>query len=204
KLCIDPSTIWGIPGRADASATFASGAHLPTSHFFMQVIEPEFGLKLKADLPPISDTYTQDQVAEAVGAVLPVIEIVDSVYTDWRSVGATALIADNGCHGAWVIGEPVAKWQHLDLASHTMQLFVNDTLNQTGRGAVVLGHPFNALAWLANALSERGLGLKAGDFISTGVCVDAVYDAQPGESIHADFGELGQVSVSFENAMDRG
>lgn len=184
-------------GRMFAGSTYESGMQLSPSHFFMQVIEPEFGLELAADLPPIAGEYNQAMVAEAVGAVLPVIEIVDSVYLDWRSVGAAALIADNGCHGAWIKGQPLTDWHSLDLATHEMALLVNEQPNQIGCGSGVLGHPLNALVWLANALSERGLGLKAGDFISTGVCVDAVYDAQPGEAIRADFGLLGDVSVSF-------
>ena len=37
-----------------------------------------------------------------------------------------------------------------------------------GTGADVLGHPHNALAWLANHLAEEGKGLHEGQIVLTG------------------------------------
>ncbi len=41
-----------------------------------------------------------------------------------------------------------------------------------GRGADVMGHPFEALAWLANSLAQRGRSLRAGEFVFTGSVVE--------------------------------
>lgn len=174
-----------------------SSAQLPATDFSMRAIEPEFGFEMAQSLPPRGEAYTREEVTAAVGALLPAIEIVDSRYEAWTTIGAACLIADQAAHGAWVSGERVADWRALDLAAHEARLFINGALNQTGRGAVVLGHPLNALTWLANALREQGRGLKAGDLITTGVCVDEIYEAQPGDVIKADFGVLGVVEVEF-------
>ena len=35
-----------------------------------------------------------------------------------------------------------------------------------------MGHPFEALAWLANSLARRGRSLRAGEFVFTGSVVE--------------------------------
>jgi len=60
----------------------------------------------------------------------------------------------------------------------------------------VLGHPLNALEWLVNSLGARGLGLKAGQYVTTGVTTE-VYMAQRGDRIMADFGAVGAVELTF-------
>ena len=41
-----------------------------------------------------------------------------------------------------------------------------------GDGGMILGHPFEALAWLANSRAARGLGLRNGAFVSLGSLVE--------------------------------
>jgi 2-keto-4-pentenoate hydratase len=65
-----------------------------------------------------------------------------------------------------------------------------------GTGAKVLGHPFNVLDWLVNALSGRGLDLNAGEVVSTGTCTGFVYIEQ-GQTAVADYGVLGEIEVTF-------
>jgi 2-keto-4-pentenoate hydratase len=92
----------------------------------------------------------------------------------------------------------VMHWHALDLKAHEVALIVNGETKLTGTGAAVLKHPLNSLTWLANILGEQGEALKAGEFISTGVCTD-VYLAEPDDEIIADFGVIGRVAVSFMN-----
>jgi 2-keto-4-pentenoate hydratase len=54
------------------------------------------------------------------------------------------------------------------------------------------------LTWLANTLSERGQGLKAGEVINTGTCTE-LFNAEPGDDIHATFGALGDVRITLAN-----
>jgi 2-keto-4-pentenoate hydratase len=95
-----------------------------------------------------------------------------------------------------VHGPAQTHWRDIDLAAHTVRLFVNDDQVREGTGAAVLGNPLHVLAWLANTLPEYGLALKRGDYVTTGVVCD-VYAAQQGERLHADFGMLGSVALSF-------
>jgi 2-keto-4-pentenoate hydratase len=44
-----------------------------------------------------------------------------------------------------------------------------------GTGRDVLGHPLDALAWLANHLQARGLALKQGEIVTTGSLVKSQF-----------------------------
>jgi 2-keto-4-pentenoate hydratase len=173
-----------------------SPAELKTDDYFMRVVEPEFGFQMATDLPSKKTEYTKDEVSEAVGAILPAVEIVDSRYDDWTTVGALSLIADNACNAAWVYGKPNKNWTDFDLANHEVSLYVNGSLMRKGRGDAVMGHPLNPLVWLVNMLSRNGKGLKAGDFVTTGITTE-VYLAKNGDQIVADFGSIGSVELSF-------
>jgi 2-keto-4-pentenoate hydratase len=52
------------------------------------------------------------------------------------------------------------------------------------------------LTWLANELSRTGIGLQAGQMISTGT-LTGMLAPKPGETYVADFGPFGSVTVSF-------
>jgi len=93
-------------------------------------------------------------------------------------------------------GECYKVWNHIDLAAQAVELYVNDNLVRTGRGDAVMGHPMNALKWLANELSQRNEGLHAGDLVTTGITCE-VYYAQKGDHIVAKFGEIGHVEIFF-------
>jgi 2-keto-4-pentenoate hydratase len=183
-------------GRLLSYLVHRSPVHLNPGDFSMRCIEAEFAFEMAEDLPGENEPYDVDRVAAAVSAVLPAIEIVDTRYTDWTKVSAPSLIADNGCNGAWVMGDPCRQWQQFDLKTHPVDLMVNGQPKLRGFGSEVLGHPLNSLTWLANALCEHGKLLKAGDLISTGVCTN-IYLAEPGDELVADFGELGTVVLNF-------
>jgi len=183
-------------GHLLSGTTHPSGASLDASQFFMRVMEAEFAFQMASDLPPRSTPYTREEIADAVAGVLPGIEIVDSRFGDWTTVGIPSLIADNDCHGAWVKGALIKDWRAIDLAGQPVQLLVNGEVKGTGSGAAVLGHPLNALEWLVNSLNQRGVVLKSGQYVTTGVTTD-IYMAAPGDHVKADFGAIGQVEVRF-------
>ena len=174
----------GKPARVDASK------------FFMRVVEAEFAFEMARDLPPTSVPRSREEIAGAVKGVIPGIEIVDSRFDDWTTIGAPSLIADNACNAAWVKGRLITAWEAIDLAAQAVRVTVNGNLLREGTGSNVLGHPLNALEWLVNSLSARGLGLKAGQFVTTGVTTE-VYMAERGDRITADFGPVGSVDLEF-------
>jgi len=167
---------------------------LKAADFTMLVIEPEFAFTVSQDV--LVGNYDADSIRPFIANVIPSIEIVHHRLGDWSRFDAPTVIADNAIHGAWVAGEANTQWQNLHLPDHVVSLYADDLLVSKGRGDVVLGNPLMAMAWLANTLPRYGHTLRAGDVVTTGVCM-AVYTAQPQEKIRADFGKLGCVEVIF-------
>jgi len=66
-----------------------------------------------------------------------------------------------------------------------------------GTGADALGHPLNALAWLANDRARRGAGLRAGEFVLTGSMVQTWW-AQRAAACAVDVEQLGGARVVFD------
>ena len=184
-------------GKLLSAFCFESPARLRADDFFMRVVEAEFAFLMGRDLPPASAPLQREQIAAAVEGVVPGIEIVDSRFEDWTAIGVLPLIVDNACNAAWVKGPLRKNWRGIDLGAQPVRLVVNGKVLREGSGSAVLGHPLNALQWLVDSLASGGLGLKAGQYVTTGVTTE-VYMAERGDSITADFGPAGAAEVSFE------
>ncbi|MCA9877170.1 MAG: fumarylacetoacetate hydrolase family protein [Thermomicrobiales bacterium] len=159
-------------------------------------LECEIAFRMGRALPPRGHAYTVDEVAEAVSAMLPAVEVVNAHFRDWLDLDLPSVLADNGTDGALVCGAELTDWQRIDRANLPVSLQVNGELVAEGRGGNALGDPLVALTWLANALSARGQGLAAGEIINTGTCT-ALVNAVPGDDVHATFGALGDVRLTF-------
>jgi 2-oxo-hept-3-ene-1,7-dioate hydratase len=61
----------------------------------------------------------------------------------------------------------------------------------------VLGHPRNALAWLANKLGEHGKTLKKGMIVSSGSMVACQF-VPPGSTATGKIEGLGEVTLKYE------
>ncbi len=145
---------------------------------------------------PFSAAYSRHEVMAAVADLHPAIEIPDSRYEDLPAAGMAQITADNGAAALLVMGPPADDWRALDLSRQSVTIRVNGAAVEEGSGANVLGDPANALVWLANELSARGIGLKAGQTVSTGSAANVV-KVEPGDNVVADFGDLGVAEASF-------
>lgn len=176
-----------------------SPARLKADAFRFRLIEPEYAFTLARGLPPRARDYSPAEVAAAVGQLHPALEIVSSAYgpEGWRAVGGRALIADNGAHGALVLGEGRRDWQGLDIGGGRVELRIDGRLFGTGSGTAALGHPLKALAWLASFLGRRGRGLAAGEVVTTGVVTPFTL-LEAGQRASADFQDLGSCRVDFD------
>jgi len=106
-----------------------------------------------------------------------------------------AILADGAGSGTIVLGEAIADWRSRDIANQAVVLNCNGTERRRGSAAEAIDHPLVPLTWLANELSRTGVGLKAGQTISTGTLTGML--RQKGETYTADFGPFGTVSATF-------
>ncbi len=185
-------------GRVYANVLLRSPAELPSGAFHMRGLEAEFAFRMGRDVPPRDEPYGRDEVAAAVASLHPAIEVVDCRFEDWLTVGASSLIADSAVNGALICGEGETNWTRFDLATHPVRLDVDGHPVGEGTGGRALGHPLNALQWLANNLSGRGITLAAGQFVTTGTCT-GIHFVEPGADARADFEALGAVRLVFSD-----
>ncbi len=186
-----------MAGRLLAERAIPNGGACALGSTLMKVAELEFAFRMGRDLPPRATLYNVAEVLDAVEALLPAIEIPDSRYRDFVTVGAPQLIADNACAHRFLFGaDTSADWRSIDLAAHVVKAYRDGVPVEDGIGANVLGDPRIALAWLANELSALGLTFKAGQTVITGTCVRPMAIA-PGMAIAGDFGLFGQVSITI-------
>lgn len=186
-----------LAGRIPAERVIAEGATVSIAANRMRVAEPEFCFRLGRDLPPRATAYSVDDVMAAVGDLHLAIELPDSRVADFAKVGGPTLIADDACAHQLMIGSKVtADWRSIDLARHKVKGHMRGGEIRDGIGSNVLGDPRVAMTWIANELSTLGVGLKSGEFVTTGTCMVPIA-ISPGDHIRADFGVLGSISITL-------
>ncbi|QSR22060.1 2-keto-4-pentenoate hydratase [Hyphomonas sp. KY3] len=171
----------------------ANGGLLDPGKCIQPKAEAEIAIVLAKDIPTAAPGL--DEIAAATEYAIPAIEIVDSRIDDWKITFADT-VADNGSSGFYVLGDARKPLDNLDLYSCGMVLEVNQSVASIGAGAACLGHPFNAVAWLASALARRGEFLKAGDLILTGA-LGPMVTLTPGDQIQVKIGGLGEVGFNY-------
>ncbi|KOY63154.1 fumarylacetoacetate hydrolase family protein [Photorhabdus heterorhabditis] len=155
--------------------------------------EGEIGFILKRNLRGPGITIAD--VLQATDYVVPCIEIVDSRIRDWK-IKITDTVADNASSGLFIIGNGTRLPSEIDLAAITMTLEKNGKLIDTGIGAAALGHPANAVAWLANMLGTLDMSLLRGEIILSGSLATMV-PINEGDRLKINLLGLGSAGVNF-------
>jgi 2-oxo-hept-3-ene-1,7-dioate hydratase len=171
---------------------FADGGRIAHENFCLPRVEVELAFILGKPLrgPGVGLT----DVLRATEYVVPAIEIVDARLQDPRKIFDT--VSDNGAAAGIVIGgRPVGPLE-VDLRWVGGIMYRNSEIEETGVAAGVLGHPALGVAWLANKLGQHGVTLEPGHLILAGSFTRVVY-ARKGDTLHADFGQLGGLAVQF-------
>ena len=184
-------------GGVFAKGVHESGAKLKFGDYVRVGVECEIAVRLARNLAPGEAPFTAEWVMEAIESYHPAIEIVDDRYVKWETMGAPTLVADDFFAAGCVLGKPVARIKAPDLLKVVGRAMINGDEVGRGTGADVLGHPHNALAWLANHLAEEGKGLHAGQIVLTGSLVKTVW-LNAGDKVVMELDGLGTVAASFQ------
>jgi 2-keto-4-pentenoate hydratase len=184
-------------GGVFAGGVHASGANLRHGDYRNLGMECEIAVRLGADLPANAAPFSRKTVAAAVAAYIPAVEIVDDRYRDWRQAGTPTLIADDFFSAGCVLGGSVPRTSVADAAELIGRTVINGVEAGRGQGSDVLGHPLNALSWLANSLASRGGSLKAGEIVLLGSLVETRWLAA-GDRVRIEISGLGAVDLSVE------
>lgn len=179
--------IWG---RLTDAMAIASGGQLAMRTCIHPRAEPEIAFLMKREL---SGTVTLEEAMDAVEAVAPAIEIIDSRFSNFK-FSHIDVVADNCSSTAYVLGE----WQapDFDLGGLKMTLSINDSEVASGLSDAILDHPANALVEAARCLAEGGAALLPGQVLLAGAATAAVA-LNAGDSVRVDIERLG--SCGFQS-----
>ena len=186
------SPVWGV---LYAPMLLKSGA----------VVEAMFGARplFEADLlvrvadEAINRASSAEEVLRNIDQVIPFIELPDLVVQapappKLNGAGITAI---NVGARLGVLGTPIAVASNpgmLDALRDFVAIVKGDGAEvDRGKGSDVLGHPLNAVVWLAKDMARSGASMKKGDLISlgsfsrllppkAGLAVEVVYQGLPG------------------------
>jgi 2-oxo-3-hexenedioate decarboxylase/2-keto-4-pentenoate hydratase len=185
----------GIPSPCAAGVfekgVHASGVTLPFDAYRRVGVECEIAVRLGRDVT--GPDFSADGVRDAVAAYMAAIEIVDDRYEDWRKTDTPTLIADDFFAAGAVLGTPVADPG--DAAELVGVTTINGVEVGRGIGRDVMGHPLNALAWIASSLAARGAPLRAGEIVLLGSLVETRWLAR-GDHVAIDITGLGRVEMT--------
>jgi 2-keto-4-pentenoate hydratase len=177
---------------------FASGSEVPTKPSNWRVTEPEIAFTLKSDLPARGKPYDVAEVLLAVESVHPALEIVNPRLPKGFADKVEWYIADGGLNDALILGPAHTPLPRAAYARIRAEASLNGSVVGRGTGANALGGSEIVLTWLANHLIEKGLNLKAGDIVTTGVITE-VFRSGLGDEIVASFEGVGTVRARFSD-----
>ncbi len=160
-------------------------------------VECEIVVRLGAGLPPAAAPYTRESVAGAVAACMAGIEVVDDRFRNFRQVDVWTMAAGDFFNAGCVLGAPNAGFDPLALDALSGRMTVNGVAAGEGRGRDILGHPLEALAWLANLKAREGAGLAAGEIVMLGSVVETKWLAR-GDVVEVEVEGLGPARAVFE------
>ncbi len=185
-----------IAGDMLQSTIRRGDAQVRAADYLRLVVEFEIAFEMAEDLPAIDAPYSRERIARSVAAAMPALEIADDRNADYALLRSHPLMlaADNAWNEGAVLGAPVRDWRALDLAALHGTASVNGKPAGEGYGRDVMGHPLDALAWLANNLAGRGLGLWRGDVVITGSLVTSSFP-KAGDRLRWHAGALGEIGL---------
>ena len=188
-----------ISGDMLEKTILRGAARVRAADYVHLLVEFEIAFELGEDLPAIGAPYGRERVAQAVAAAMPAFELADDRNADYALLpeNPLMLVADNAWNEGAVLGSPVPGWKEIDLAALKGKATINGKKAGEGRGRDVMGHPLEALAWVANSLASRGLGLWRSDVVLTGSLVTSKFPAA-GDVLRFEAGALGAVELKVD------
>lgn len=151
-------------------------------------VEPEIGLRFARPVPAGAGVV---DVLDAVGEAFTCLEIVDSVYPEYR-FRLEDNTADGSSAAQVVIGPPLRSIEHLE--DVTVTLFHNGDAAGSATGQAASGHPAAGIVWLVEQLARHDRRIQAGHLVITGGLTRAV-PLGIGDHVEAVFDDETRVAV---------
>ena len=165
--------VWGVLYEGMVQP---SGFSTPAAFGARPLYEADMLVRVKD--AAINHARTPFEVMQHIDQIIPFIELPDLIVEKPGELNGAGVAAINVGARLGVAGTPIEvpatrgeRYRLLD-ALETMQVQLTNDQGQllapAGKGSEILGHPLNAVVWIAQALQKDGITLKAGDLVSLG------------------------------------
>lgn len=163
----------------------------------LATVEPELAFELKHDLPARTTPYSETEIDAAIATTRLALELIQSRYDVPEQATFFDALADGLLNqGIW-LGPELPVNAPPDQAGFLLTIQYANGQLETRQARHPDGNPRAGLYWLVNFLSAQGIGLRKAQQIITGSYA-GVLKLPFGEVIHLRYGELGELSISFE------
>lgn len=169
----------------------ADGAEVPAKFGARPFTESDLIVEVAS--PAIHDAKTPLEVLQSLRSVRPFIELPDTQVQDPSRINAPTLVLINVGARLGVLGAPLPVRADAAFADalRDMRVRTTDASGKelaAGKGSAIMGHPLNAVIWLAAELKKAGITLKGGELLSLGTF--APTGAEPGSTLTVTYDGL--------------
>lgn len=153
-------------------------------------VEAEFVLRIDHDADPEKTSYTEEEALRLCDGLYAGVEVAGSPFPKINELGPTVTASDFGNNFGEILGPRLLEIDSdttLDtvgpeaLKNYKSKTEIDGQVVGEGGLFIMPGGPFQALAWLAGHLAERGRPLTRGLLISTGQTT-GVHRILPGQT----------------------
>ena len=195
--------VWGV---LYDGMVLDSGALVDAAFGARPLFEADMLVRVSSDA--INRAKTPMEVLEAIDQIIPFIELPDLVVDKPAALDGNGISAINVGARLGVAGTPIAvpafrgeRFAMIDALRDMTVVMVDASGAELGRGkgSDILGHPLNAVIWLAEALGREKLAMEPGQWISLG-SFSPLVPPKPGQTVTVRYEGLpgaAPVSVSF-------
>lgn len=158
-------------------------------------IEPEIAFLFKDDLIPRETCYSEADIFSALGGAHLALEFVQRRYNGNEEVSYLENLADCLFNQGVYIGQAI----DLDLASTSSTI---DFILTQGHSKTFSGHhpnngPILPVFWLANFLSQQGIGIRSGQYVITGSFA-GVHEVMPDVEFSLEYKGMGNITITLQ------
>lgn len=186
-----------IYGRSYRRFVQQSPGRFDLAELLDPLVESECFVTLRSPLAWRAEPWTQAEVRAAIGTVHAGIELAECRFPSANLPPLPAILADGSATGSYIYGPEIPDWR-VRLAEIAVEVRLDGRVRRTGAGSEVMGDPLAPLLWLAETLRARGIGIAAGEMISTGSMTGMLPVREPCR-IDASFGTGITVQLEFED-----
>ena len=147
-----------------------------------------------ADVPVNQRTWSVEQAREIISDLRIGFEIAGSPLATINELGPAAVVSDFGNNNGLIVGPSVRDWRQRSLESMRSATRIEGKVVGEGGAHNLSGGYIRSVQFLLKLTAQRGLPLRAGDFVATGQTT-GVHDIAAGQTATADFENDGRFDI---------